>query len=467
VSAAIEQMVVNQIAAAATPGAKPVVAPWDQCVFQPRTTSYPTVAGIVNNTTQLMSGWSVDWASANPGTIVAICQGVLDPKEGAGSGYSSDGGSTWSKFATEVSDNGGDMHGYISGTTLTITSITNGVVDVSHLPEAISGPGVTSGTLITAAGTGMGGSGTYTVNHSQTVGSAGSPIALAIAPGGVFGGCIAASSSTNILQVQATGFAASGFPIWYTTDGGLTWHNPDSSLNTITSTWHGPYYDNFRGCAADRVTANTFYLYNISVNGSGSDAVYISTNGGETWTQQCRKCAGSQGFGGPYGITAGMKTAPGLAGYLAFSTGGAPANNTSLHNFWLSTNAAVSWTAPSNVENVIAFGFGAVKPGNTGCGGGGCPSIYLAGEANPGSGFSYAFWRSDDWGNSWTTVGSLYPLGDFAQISDIEGDKNTWGTFYIAMHGSGCYYGKLGVLLRPDLDPEPNDNVLIWVTEAA
>jgi hypothetical protein len=58
--------------------------------------------------------------------------------------------------------------GSISGTTLTVTAIPNGGMFVGG---RISGAGVTAGTTITVAGTGTGGTGTYTVNNSQTVAS--------------------------------------------------------------------------------------------------------------------------------------------------------------------------------------------------------------------------------------------------------------------------------------------------------
>lgn len=58
--------------------------------------------------------------------------------------------------------------GSISGTTLTVSSMAYGSVVVG---QTISGTGVTGGTTITAYGTGVGGTGTYTVSSSQTVSS--------------------------------------------------------------------------------------------------------------------------------------------------------------------------------------------------------------------------------------------------------------------------------------------------------
>ena len=58
--------------------------------------------------------------------------------------------------------------GTISTTTLTIASVTSGGLFIGSV---ISGTGVTTGTTITAYGTGTGGAGTYTVSASQTVAS--------------------------------------------------------------------------------------------------------------------------------------------------------------------------------------------------------------------------------------------------------------------------------------------------------
>lgn len=59
--------------------------------------------------------------------------------------------------------------GVLAGTTLTVLSVTSGVL---YVGAVISGTGVTAGTTITAFGTGTGGVGTYTVSASQLVPSA-------------------------------------------------------------------------------------------------------------------------------------------------------------------------------------------------------------------------------------------------------------------------------------------------------
>ncbi|MFM2227702.1 MAG: hypothetical protein RL664_1045 [Bacteroidota bacterium] len=58
--------------------------------------------------------------------------------------------------------------GSISGTTLTITSLTSGQFVIG---QTLTGTGVSNGTVITGYGTGSGGLGTYTVNNTQNVSS--------------------------------------------------------------------------------------------------------------------------------------------------------------------------------------------------------------------------------------------------------------------------------------------------------
>jgi hypothetical protein len=62
--------------------------------------------------------------------------------------------------------------GSISGTTLTVTSVVSGALGIGNaLYNTSLSAGITNSTFITAFGTGTGGTGTYTVNISQTVGS--------------------------------------------------------------------------------------------------------------------------------------------------------------------------------------------------------------------------------------------------------------------------------------------------------
>jgi len=56
----------------------------------------------------------------------------------------------------------------ITATTMTVTAVASGTI---YLGQTVQGTGVTAGTIISAFGTGSGGTGTYTVSATQTVGS--------------------------------------------------------------------------------------------------------------------------------------------------------------------------------------------------------------------------------------------------------------------------------------------------------
>ena len=73
---------------------------------------------------------------------------------------------TNSAYRTDVGAGGAVVTGSISGTTLTVSAVAAGTIAVGQ-----SVGGASAGTYITALGTGTGGTGTYTVNNSQTVAS--------------------------------------------------------------------------------------------------------------------------------------------------------------------------------------------------------------------------------------------------------------------------------------------------------
>ena len=63
---------------------------------------------------------------------------------------------------------GAVVTGSMSTTTLTVTAVTSGTL---YVGQTVRGAGVTTNTIITALGTGTGGTGTYTINNSQTFSS--------------------------------------------------------------------------------------------------------------------------------------------------------------------------------------------------------------------------------------------------------------------------------------------------------
>lgn len=98
ITAAIENMVTNWIVS--PPGGDVAISLWDRCAFTPNGSTYPTTHGVTPMDSTLQSGWSIDYASSTPSTLVALCNGVETTSQS--SGYSSNGGSTWQAFPTSV-----------------------------------------------------------------------------------------------------------------------------------------------------------------------------------------------------------------------------------------------------------------------------------------------------------------------------------------------------------------------------
>ena len=96
---------------------------------------------------------------------------------------------------------GSSFTGAISGTTLTASAVGAGSLAIG---QAITGAGITAGTVITGLGTGTGGTGTYTVNNTQTVASEAMNAGNATAP---TGSAIIAGATVFYYSPSAAGLA--------------------------------------------------------------------------------------------------------------------------------------------------------------------------------------------------------------------------------------------------------------------
>lgn len=136
-------------------------------------------------------------------------------------------------FGFNASATGGVCTGSISGTTLTVTAITSGALAVG---QVLTGTGVTGGTTITALGTGVGGTGTYTVSASQTVAST----AITGTNTASLPECLVYSKATE--RVSAFITYSSGRPssivYRYSADSGATY----STIGTKSLTFDGSGY---------------------------------------------------------------------------------------------------------------------------------------------------------------------------------------------------------------------------------
>lgn len=268
--------------------------------------------------------------------------------------------------------------------------------------------------------------GTWNVFASQPTGAGG-------------GGCIAASTPSNIL-FAVSGNGGSVAPS-YTLNGGASW--TQISIAGISS-WASflPGYPSgcWRKLCADRVTANTFYLYSSGV--SSGVGIYVSTNGGASWTQQFSGYLEAQSWYADF-LCPQLKAVPGNAGHLFYCSGPNQNAGSTITSpaadmyFFRSTNGGVTWTHVANVLAVSSFGFGMPKSG-----GGGYPAVFINGFVSG----VFGFWRSDDNCATWNNIGTFAGPNGLTGVISMSGDMNNYGTCYVGLGGfsSGCsfaYYG--------------------------
>lgn len=255
--------------------------------------------------------------------------------------------------------------------------------------------------------------------------------------GGTGAGCIACGSATNWAWAICRG------GIWVTQNAGASWTKPAISGVAASGDagWDDQQYFDRHIIAADRVNTGTFYAWlGYTTGGGGSTlGIYISTNGGVTWTRQ---------FTGEFDLIAGghnsaynatLRSVPGQAGNFFFTSGqGANAGTLPFHRgVWNGTTLTLSTVA--NVTNVFSFGFGAPTPG-----GDGYPAIYIYGQVSG----VWGVWRCDNFltAQTWTQLlnndgsSSIWPMGSFDQVNIVEGDMNNYGRCYVGFAGSSYMY---------------------------
>ena len=104
-SLGIEQLVANEIIV--PPGGNPVLASWDRPFFYiSNPNAYPSTYGPVSSG-NIVAGWSIDYASSNPSFVV----GIADWWGTEESGYSTNGGQTWTAFPSFIPGAGTNFMG--------------------------------------------------------------------------------------------------------------------------------------------------------------------------------------------------------------------------------------------------------------------------------------------------------------------------------------------------------------------
>ena len=153
---------------------------------------------------------------------------------------------------------GATFTGSISGTTLTVTAVTGGVIGIG---QVISGTGVTAGTSITALGTGAGNVGTYTVSASQSVSST---TITAVATPGVITVSSAPSNGDQVI-FSTTGTLPTGIT------AGTAYYvvNRTSTTFQISATSGGSAINTSGYAQTGTHTATSYTLVNTSGSQSG------------------------------------------------------------------------------------------------------------------------------------------------------------------------------------------------------
>lgn len=125
-----------------------------------------------------------------------------------------DGGKTWPEIYVYTA-----FFGSISGTTLTVTSVVNGIVAVGQVIYTYFSPiGIVPGTQIIGFGTGTGGVGTYIVNIAQEI-----PVDTPIVSSPQLNGLVPLQTSTSFGSGDNRGVLSDKFGnIWYCTTNFFT-----------------------------------------------------------------------------------------------------------------------------------------------------------------------------------------------------------------------------------------------------
>lgn len=200
--------------------------------------------------------------------------------------------------------------------------------------------------------------------------------------------------------------AAGALP-YFTTNRGATWTR--CSLGGATATGQHAPYASLKPLCADRVLANTFYLY------TPQDGLFRSTDGGANFAKVGNPLANR------WSLT--LKSTPGRAGHLWFADGGGV-------GLYRSTDGGVTWTGLPGLQQAFTVALGKARAPN------GYPTVFVAGIKDGVTGI----FRSTDEGQTWDKVGD-FPLGITDWIDALDADKDVFGRVYVAFAGAGFSYG--------------------------
>jgi photosystem II stability/assembly factor-like uncharacterized protein len=198
---------------------------------------------------------------------------------------------------------------------------------------------------------------------------------------------------------------------YYTADRGATWK--PVSFGGPSGTGLGAYWSGQKPICADRVQADTFYIYRSQDGGC-----YRSTDGGANFTKVSTVPADR-----PNAI---IKATPGRARDVWLSEG--EGGGGLLH----STDGGVTWAKMEGLTQCFNMGFGkAAQAGDY-------MTLYVDGSMGGVTGI----YRSTDVGATWDKI-CAYPLGLFEWVKGLDGDKDVFGRVYLGFAQAGSAYGEM------------------------
>ncbi len=379
-----------------------------QTIWQ--TTDATAVDGASTTTTAVTAGKATNWSIGALGVEEAVILGLASPPSGP------------AHLLSVMYDLGGFTH-----TDLTKSSnaqqnpqLTNGTsvdyggqapLDVARVGSNSAALG--SGGAVQLEGFSSDGGLTWTPSASLPVNPA-TGKAIATGDGTI---AVAANGSNLVWQPSDVGTPAN-----YSTDHGATWHAATGAPAQVSS--------NAITVVADRVNPLKFYLF--SEASSGVAMIYISVDGGQTFTVQST-------LSNQYDM--GLFVSPAAEGDLW---------TTSYNGINHSTDSGKTFTAVLGYPNVVyTMGFGMAAAGQT------YPALYIVGTLNSDTncvaennssvvadGYTTAtecIYRSVDEGQTWVRINDYDHQYSNANI--IVGDSRVFGRFYLGTPGRGIIEG--------------------------
>lgn len=246
-----------------------------------------------------------------------------------------------------------------------------------------------------------------------------------------YGGCIAASTRTNIVLLPANDGVGA-----YTLDGGRSWSSISLDGRKPTASFNNAYYVTRKNISADKTRPGTFALVYPGIEDSGLPqplgGIWLTRDGGRTWRQTLKGIVSE----GPADLGAMASSGQDIRQYWQCEIDYVPGRPSELlytphadgkdDRFYWSRDDGANWReVHAQVRNVRSFGFG--KPlasANT-------PAVYFWGSVEGREGLYATF----NWFSSEPRLVTSFPSQMLANIVSVEADPDRWGRIYV---GTSC-----------------------------